>query len=84
MNVTETSHGRVLAYLTQQELELLQECLSDTLDSISDYCVKDRIGFEREEVKSLLRQIGDGIEMIKRGTEPAAFGQLRPKPPARK
>lgn len=80
MTVTETSHGRVLAYLTQQELELLQECLSDTLDSISEYSVKDRIGFEREEVKFLLRQIGDGIEMIKRGTEPAGFGQLRPKP----
>ncbi len=81
MNVTETSHGRVLAYLTQQELELLRECLSDTLESPSDFTVKDRIGFEREEIKSLLRQLGDGIQMIKRGTEAGAFGQLRPKAP---
>jgi hypothetical protein len=84
MNVTETSHGRVLAYLTQQELELLQGCLSETLESFSDCSVKDRIGFGTEEVKALLRQIGDGIEMIKHGTEPGAFGQLRPKQPTRK
>lgn len=80
MTVREASQGRVLAYFTQQELQLLQECLADVLESISEYSVKDRTGFEREEVKALPRQIGDGIEMIKRGTEPAAFGQLRPKP----
>ncbi len=79
MTVTEVSHGRVLAYLTQPELELLKECLDEALERGSEYSVKDRIGFEYEEVKHLMRQIGDGIEMIKRGTEPAAFGQLRPK-----
>ena len=79
MTVTEASHGRVLAYFTQQELQLLQECLGDVLDSTSEYSVKDRTGFEPEEVKYLLHQIGDGIEMILRGTEPAAFGQLCPK-----
>lgn len=57
----------------------MQGCLDDVLESLSEYSVKDRVGFERDEVKALLRQIGDGIEMIKFGTEPAAFGQLRPK-----
>jgi hypothetical protein len=79
MTITEASHGRVLAYLTQQELELLQGCLSDTLESLSEYGVKDRIGFEHEEVRCLMREVAAGVAMIKRGTESAGFGQLRPK-----
>ncbi len=69
----------MLVYLTQQELEFLQACVFEALDSIDSAEFKDLIGYDSEEAEGLMQQLTGAIEMIKRGAEPGAFGQLRPK-----